>query len=1259
MAKILGLDLGVSSIGWALIEENDSLKRIIDMGVRIIPLTTDENDEFTKGNSISKNAKRTLMRTARKGLDRYQLRRKALLDFLKANNMLPDKQLLLNLSPLEIWGLRARAAREEVTLSELGRILLHLNQKRGYKHSKTEQAEDDKKQTDYVAAVNNRHDFIRSKNITIGELFYIGLKDFDSLKAEWPEIENEPVFRTREKVFPRAAYEAEFDQIWNCQKEFHSQILTDELYNRVRNEIIYYQRPLKSQKGLVSLCEFEAQVYINKEGREVEAGPKVAPRSSPLFQVCKQWESINNISVTSKKGVSFPITLAHKKEIFNFLDSHEKLNQTELFKILDIGKNEGYFTHAQIRKAGLQGNVTKAKLIQILGEDHPALRFELTNEVYEVTNTETGEIIKRERISADYENQPLYKLWHIIYSLNNDEAACVKKLCAGIKINDRVIKVNEEQAKKLAKLDFTKAGFGNKSSKAMRKILPYLKEGFVYSGASALAGYNHSNSITKEENLQRELAQFLEPIKKNSLRQPVVEKILNQLVNLVNALIEKHGNFAEIRVELARELKQSKEERNNAYNNINKRDRENKAIEAKLLAHPEFKKKSVSKRDIERYRLWEEFKYISPYEPTKVISLGELYSGNYDIEHIIPKALRFDDSFSNKTICPRKYNSGEDGKNSHTAIDYMSAKRSDADYSAYIQFIENAYKDKWISKTKYQNLLTSTLELKGGFIDRQLRETQYISRKAREILSTICHNVHSTGGGITERLRDLWGWNSVLENINLDKFRKAGQTHFVDVNHAGQTHKEERIINWSKRDDHRHHAIDALVIACTKQGFIQRINSLNAQQTRDEMFEAIKDRKDSRFSLLDNYLLQQKPFNTSEIIEKTSGIIISFKPGKKVASYSKRTIKKNGKNEVVQNRIVSPRGPLSEESVYGKIKRKITRKVKLDKNFTGIDKVVDAQIKKLLLERVSQFGNEFAKAFGNLKKEPIWLNSEKSEPLTEVEVIDYVDEFVIKYPVENIGPKDLEFVVDEGVRNVIRARLETFNNNPKEAYKDLAKNPLWLNEAKKIPLKRVRCFTGIKPGSIASIKVKDTSWDLEYEKFVKTGSNHHIAIYRNENGKLVEHVVTFWHAVERKRFGLPVVIKDTVKLWEELIDRELPQTFLDQLPNYGLEYVTSMQRNEIFVFNFSQEELQNAIANKEYHLIAQHTYRVRKLTSGKYFFNQQFETSPRESLTDKETGRCIQTALGTMTGIKVKVNAIGEVFLEDNIYSTLAENTVV
>lgn len=131
MKKVLGLDLGVGSVGWSLVNVDDNYKptEILGIGSRIISLSPDESSEFTSGDAASKNQKRTQKRTARKGYDRYQMRRQALTEKLRELKMLPDERLI-KLPVLELWTLRAKAATpgEKLTLPEIGRVLYHINQ---------------------------------------------------------------------------------------------------------------------------------------------------------------------------------------------------------------------------------------------------------------------------------------------------------------------------------------------------------------------------------------------------------------------------------------------------------------------------------------------------------------------------------------------------------------------------------------------------------------------------------------------------------------------------------------------------------------------------------------------------------------------------------------------------------------------------------------------------------------------------------------------------------------------------------------------------------------------------------------------------------------------------------------------------------------------------------------------------------------------------------------------------------------------------
>lgn len=1196
MKKILGLDLGTTSIGWALIEELENKSSIIDLGVRIIPLTTDEKSEFSAGNAISKNQDRTTKRTQRKGYDRYQLRRTFLTKILNVLEMIPNEEFF-KLNALELYGLRNKAVKEQISLMELGRIFLHLNQKRGYKSSLKEENAVNKKEGDYVAAVKSRFNTIKDRGITVGQFFYEGLL-------------TDIHYRIKEQIFPREAYIEEFDIIWNKQKSFYSEILTDDNFKKIRDEIIYYQRPLKSQKGLVSLCEFEGKFRKNKEGKSVFVGPKVAPRSSPLFQVSKIWESINTIKLKGKRGQEYEITLAQKNELFNYLDNNEKLSEAELFKILKLNKEDG-FAGNSMTKNGIKGNETKAainKIIKGLPNAKNLLKFEL-KENTKYIDYSTGEETERFMIDASFEKEPLYQLWHCIYSISNDNDL--------INALETKFNIPKEEAKQLAKLDLTKQGFSGKSAKVIRKTLPFLQSGFMYSYAMEYAGYNHSNSLTKAQNEARTLLDKLPQLQKNSLRQPVVEKILNQMINVVNAIITEYGKPDEIRVELARELKSSKDERNKADKNNRAREADNKKIAERLENDYGVK---ANKRNIDKYKMYMELDGISLYTGKKVELAAFLRGNQVDVEHILPKSRIFDDSLQNKTICEQQENRN---KGNMTAYDYMQTK-SENDFSDYIERVESLFKLRKISKAKRDKLLTPASKIPDDFIERQLRQTQYIAKKSTELLKEVCYNVWATSGQVTDYLRHQWGWDEVLMNLKIEMYKSKGFTDLIEtyeVQDNGQVKTKERIKGWTKRDDHRHHAIDALTIACTKQGIIQRLNKLNQEVIKREG-ETKTDALKAETSLKD-FIISQKPFTTKQVEDKAANILISFKAGKKAASTGTRKVKINGKKQIVQKGIIIPRGALSEESIYGKIKT-IEKNVPINKLFENPETIVKHNIKMLVYNRLNEHQGDMKKAITSLKKTSIFLDEATQLMLTYASV--YKEEFVIKYNVNTIQQKDLQFVVDEKVKKILKLRLAEFNNNSKEAFKDLETNPVWFNKEKGIKIKTVRLKTGL--GNLVPLHAstngkthgitKESNQLLDY---VKPGNNHHLSIFEDENGKYHDLMTTFWEAVERKKQGLPI------------IRTEHPE---------GYKFIMSLQQNEMVTFN-TTENINDSISNKLYRV-----QKMTKKTSGtvEVVFRHHLETNLIDNDYSKLTNRFLYiTSINHLPKFdKTKISILGKLF---------------
>lgn len=1225
MKKILGLDLGVGSIGWAMVSMNDEKNEILGMGSRIVPLVTDEKDKFSTGGSFSKNQKRTLNRQMRRQLDRYQMRRKNLTRFLIAHNMMPGPDLL-SCGQAELWQMRANAAGEKVTLQQLGRVMYHLNQRRGYKSGRLEKNAD-KKETDYVAEVLSRHSKLKEEGLTIGQ-------HFNRMLTENPD------FRIKNQVFPRVAYEEEFDRIMAEQKKHYPELITEGLIDVLRNQIIYYQRPLKSQKGLVRVCEFAGKNITDKKGKEVFGGPKVAPKSSPLFQLSKIWQTINNLNINNKYNEKFEISIEQKRQIANKLHEKETLSANDLRKVLGIGNAQDWIFNKQIQK-GLQGNLTFIRLAKVLGDDHPLLKMELKSvenpdKEALLVEKKTGEIkvvLPYRELDPVVEKEPLYQLWHTIYSIK-DEQECKVALM-------KRFELDEAKAEELAKIDFNVGGFGDMSSKALRKILPYLMDGFIYSEACELAGFDHSRSKTSE------VKHRLELLPKNRLRQPIVEKILNQMINVVNAVVDQWGSPDEIRVELARELKQSKDERNETYKALNKRERENKDIALKLR---ELNVKE-SRNNIIKYRLFQEISGDEAKVNATCVYCGRAFgisaalNGNeVDVEHIIPRSLLYDDSQSNKTLSHRACNLE---KGNRTAYDFIAAKGT-AELNMYIERVNKLFKDGKINFTKRTRLLTPASKIPDDFIERQIRETQYISRQSKEILSQVCPSVWVTTGQVTERLRYLWGWNDVLHNLHFPAYKAAAKQfpeliQRVEQQTGSGTRWVEQIKDWDKRNDHRHHAIDALVVACTQQGFIQRMNNLSKEGTRAEMYKEVAGMSEQfreKLNVLEKYLVSKRPFTTNEVMEKVSQILISFKPGKKVATKGRR-IAYIKRKKIVQEGIIVPRGPLSEETVYGKInalqrdpKTFALAKLPLKYLFEHPHLIFKPYIRKLVMERLAAHDQNVTKALQSLKKEPIWLDAEKKVPLEWASC--YKEQYVVKYPLENIKAKDVPYIVDEAIQRLVAERFRQVGENAKKPFE----TPLYSDSECKKRIRSVRMFTGLD--SVVPLAADRAS-------YVKPGNNHHVAIYKATDGSFCENVCTFWHAVERKKFGLPVVIRQPDTVWEEIIKMQgsLPDSFLEQLPKPDWQFVLEMQQNQMFLLGLTAEQISDLQRNADKVLISKYLYRIQKLTASDYYFRHHLETKVDEKIEDKELHKFYRlssfSALMAQNPTPVRISRIGEI----------------
>lgn len=1410
MKKILGLDLGTTSIGWAVVNEAETAKEqssIIDLGVRIVPLTVEEQGNFEKGKAITTNADRTLKRSMRRNLFRYRLRRDALIRLLQEQGWITSQTVLAekgNATTFQTIRLRAKAATEEVSLEEFARILLMINKKRGYKSNrKTDKSEaEEGSLVDSMSVAQELFDkgltpgeyandllqkgktlipdfyrsdlesefekvwFVQSafypdlltaelketlkgkteaqtwvlcqnafaivgekrkgtrqeqlkenyawraeavkKKVSLEQLAVVLQKINAQLKNassylgkisdrskelffknqtigqyQWECLQKNPHYSFKNQVFYRRDYWDEFEKLWEVQSHFHPE-LTPELRRRLRDSVIFYQRPLRSQKSLISVCELEGRtikIMVDGKVKQKTVGPKVCPKSSPLYQEFKIWQVLNNLTVNGRF-----LEQEQKDLLFKELNIKEKLKKTEILKLLypkakgielNYAEVEGNRTQAALFKAYAKiveatghGDCDLAKMDAdaIMGKVDPVFSALGYNTGILHFDAEAGLDLDAEKQSSDkaefsrqksedkaFEQQPLYRLWHLLYSFEGDNSKTG---------NDKLIqKIAElvgcepEYAKYIASISFPD-DYGSLSTKAMRRILPYMKEGHTYSLACEYAGYRHSKrSLTKEEIENKVLKDHLELLPRNSLRNPVVEKILNQMVHVVNGVVDKYGRLDEIRVELARELKKSAKERESLSSRIGESAKRHEQIREILEKDKDFDIKNPSRNDIIRYKLYEELKdngYKTLYSGTYVPK-EQLFSPAFDIEHIIPQAKLFDDSFSNKTLESKQINIE---KGHMTARDFIEKKYGDDGLEKYKAKVDSLLASGAISKTKRAHLLMAESEIPEDFIARDLRETQYIAKKAKEMLEEIVKTVVSTSGAITERLREDWQLVNVMQELNWDKYDVLGQTEVIERRLGQKVHK---IKDWSKRNDHRHHAMDALTVAFTKQTYIQYLNHLNARIQKD-IDDSCPDLRAIDWSILpkEDYPVVIRWIQKTQLYKDKEGryrfnppmpldmfrqeakrhlskVLISIKAKNKVATRNvNKTKKAGGFNKKVQ---LTPRGQLHNETIYGSMQRYESKLEKVGGTFdvAKIQTVASPIYRAALMDRLQQFGGDAKKAFtgkNSLDKNPVFVDEMHTRQVpVSVKTVRLVSVYTVR---KEISPDlKVEKVVDPHIRALLQERLKSFGGDAKKAFSNLDENPIWLNKEKGICIKRVR-ITGVNVATALHDKrdmqgrlLLDGEGNTMPVDYVSTSNNHHVAIFRDAEGNCQEHIVSFFEAMDRIRQGLPVVDKDYNK-------------------DKGWAFLFTMKQNEYFVFpdtqtGFDPQDM-DLTNPANYELISPHLFRVQKLTTKYYVFRHHLETTVEDvnALRDV-TWKRIQS-LGSIDQIvKVRVNHIGQI----------------
>lgn len=722
--RVLGLDLGTSSVGWALLEfDAEGMPcELVDLGVRHFEEVIEPKTKALK------NLKRRTMRMMRKNLRRRRQRRDNLLRSLQAAGMAPHGLAPFGESsddPREPYTLRARAATEPVTLHELGRALFHLGRRRGFKSNrgaKMASLMDDPEARDVIeraeqavaAAKQTEGDGDADAKKEEGEI----LAEISSLRAELrgrtlgqfflAELEaGRPV---RGRHTDRGMYEDEFERIWSVQGKAHPGKLTDDVRARI-HYAIFHQRPLRVQKFLKGPCSLER--------RKVRA-----ERGQLIAQRFRYWQDIANILLTdSETGERRPLTLDEKHKLAAKLDAQAEMSWPAVRRELRLPKHTE-FNLEKAKGGKLKGNRTWA---QIAGRA-PELWDSLD---------EGGKERLVETLLTIEDRGKTYKTLRRVF----DEAP--------------------EVAYKLSILEL-EGGTASLSAKAMRRILVRMQEGMTRSEAQVAAGYEPWN-----EEIPR-TARLANAPSQKEMTNPRVRKALGQVRKVVNAVLAEYGELSTIRIELAREMSLTKKEKEGLEKAQKLLSKENAEADDWFTAQG---KQNPTRADRFWYRLAKQCGWTCPYTgkciPQELSSMAR-----FQIEHIVPYVRSLDDSFNNLTLCEAETNRAKGNKTPFEAFGHTPQWEHMVARAKGWKGIGTGHKIRLFCQTTTPDTDKMT--------ERQLNESKYIAREAAKFLRPICDEVQATKGGATAMLREHWGLMQALYGVN-EKSRDDLRHHAVDA----------------------------------------------------------------------------------------------------------------------------------------------------------------------------------------------------------------------------------------------------------------------------------------------------------------------------------------------------------------------------------------------------------------------------------------------------------------------------------------------
>ncbi|MBT2214690.1 type II CRISPR RNA-guided endonuclease Cas9 [Virgibacillus dakarensis] len=718
MKYSIGLDIGISSVGWAVI--NQDKQRIEDLGSRMFDVA--ENPK--NGSSLA--SPRREARSQRRRLRRRRYRvgrvRHYIIDKGLLSEMESDRLFEWQDGDLDIWLIRVNGLERMLTEREFARILIHYAKNRGFKSNRKSETNDGEGGV-LLKAVRENASLMEEKGYrSVAEMLVLDDK-FNGRKR------NKGGDYTH--VLARNEIEKEIRDVFEKQRDFGNLFATkenEEAYINIWNS----QRPFSTQEDIakrIGNCTFEEN-------------EKRAPKFSYTFEKFRALDKVNRLRIISTNSPQRPLTNEERQAVMNSVMDKKEVKYKDVRKTLGLNDDERF------NELFYDPGETNEK-----NENKTFLSLKGYYELKKIVRDVEGKTLAESYRPIDYDT---FAYAVTVYKDDND----VRDYLSNDYVNKNGKRIhnlaNRAYSQKLIDelLNLSYAKFGHLSLKALNNIIPYLEQGYLYHKACEEAGYSFNQKVGKKKE------KLLPVIPADDIANPVVIRSLSQTRKVINAIIKRYGSPSAIYIELAREMGRHYKERKDIEKQYNNNRKINDKAKSRIQElHPEIS--DPRGHDILKYKLWDEQNGKCAYS-LKPIPMEHLFDyGFAEVDHIIPYSRSFDDSNANKVLVLSKENQN---KKNRTPFEWFGS--DEVRWEQYISYV-NSLK---VRKKKKDLLLKQNFDEDQAeqFKSRHLNDTRYITRFLKGFIEDNLRfrededkkqYVYTVNGAYTSLMRKRWGFN--------------------------------------------------------------------------------------------------------------------------------------------------------------------------------------------------------------------------------------------------------------------------------------------------------------------------------------------------------------------------------------------------------------------------------------------------------------------------------------------------------------------